>query len=89
MQRARWQDTRRSFHDVAKMCIQGGQNPPMTAAPHVALQFSNSKFPTKQGCQDSLWTAHELPEEGLSTRRLVRHLHTANWQACVWTGVCQ
>lgn len=61
----------------------------MTAAPHAALQLSNSKFPTKQGCQDSLWRAHELPEEGLSTHRLVRHLHTANWQACVWTGVCQ
>lgn len=65
------------------------KKPPMTAAPHAALQLSNSKFPTKQGCQDSLWRAHERPEEGLSTHRLVRHLHTANWQACVWTGVCQ
>ncbi len=32
---------------------------------------------------DSLWRAHDSPEEAPSTHRLVRRLHTANWQASV------
>lgn len=62
---------------------------PLLPPARVANAQKHSRTLFHQTRPDSSGRVHELPEESLSTHRLVRHLHTANWHASVWAEFCQ
>lgn len=74
-------------------CIKAAMTvtPSATATPCTSRKHTEALTHTlfHQTRPDSSGRVHELPEESLSTHRLVRRLHIANWHASVWAEFCQ